>query len=219
MSENLKELVQTEEPEDKVVIDITSTDHVISSDNSIYELSLRRDEIEDEKELKQFIKSCEKLFRLSPEYKLWTGYVREVLGYVKCDLTSEVHGQMSTDIHHHPISLYTITKAIIMKKINEGKEFCSLDIVIDLVEMHYELNVGFIILIKSLHEKFHNGFLQLPMEVVKGHYKHFLSNLFNYLDDDSKEIIEDRLAINLENCGYGEQYYWTKENYPMENAV
>lgn len=219
MSENLKELVEEEPENEKIVIDITSRDQVLSSENSPYELSLRRDDIEDEKELRQFIKSCERLFRMSPEYKLWTSYVREVLGFVKCDLTSEVHGQMSTDIHHHPISLYTITKAVIMKRISEGRDFCSLDIVTDLVEMHYELNIGFIILIKSLHEKMHNGFLQLPMELVKGNYKNFISNYFDYLDDDSKEIIEDRLTINFENCGYGETYRWSQNNYPMENVI
>ncbi len=53
----------------------------LSSDNSPFTLSLRREEFSDDKELIKFIRSVEKQVRTSPEYREWTSYIKETLGY------------------------------------------------------------------------------------------------------------------------------------------
>jgi hypothetical protein len=191
--------------------------HELASIETPYTLSLRITDINSEKELKRFIRQCEGIIRKSPEYRVWTNYIRDVLGYVSCDLTKENHSQCSCDIHHHPISLYMITKAVILNYIAISKEFCSADIAVKVLELHYENRVGFISIIRSLHEKFHNGFLQLPMQLIHGDYKSFITAYGKYLEEDDLDTINGRLDINFDNCGFGPKYYWSQNKYIIDN--
>lgn len=199
------------------IVDITSNieNREMKAENSPYSLSLRMTNIEDQKELNRFIKSVESLVRKSIEYKIWTNYIREYLGHVSCELTNETIAQTTIDIHHHPVSLYSIVKAIAMKKIANGEPFCSFDISTETIELHYELRVGFVTLIKSLHEKFHRGYLNIPMELVKGNYMEFIDGYSPYLPEDDMEVIDNRLGVNFENCGY-DTYLWKKDSYVVK---
>ncbi|MCK5018459.1 MAG: hypothetical protein KAS32_15475 [Candidatus Peribacteraceae bacterium] len=210
-NDNLNELLEKEEAKQAIVSDVGN--HELSSNDHPYTLSLRREDIDDEKEMKKFVKACETLIRRSPEYKIWTEYVREILGYVTCALTKEQHVQTTCDIHHHPISLYTITKAVITQKIANSTNFCSADIVTEVLEIHYDLRVGFVSILSSLHEKFHRGYLQLPIELVHGDYMNFVHRFGPYLGEDELEVINSRTAIKLENCGYGDEYFWSSDGY------
>jgi len=208
--EDLHDLV---EDKDNIILDSKIENNELRSDETIYTLPLRIDSIDDEKELTRFIKSCEALIRKCPEYKIWTKYIRDVLGYVSCDLTKESHNQCTCDIHHHPISLYTITKGVISQFIASSKKFCSADIITQVLELHFQNRVSIISLIQSLHQKFHNGFLNLPMELVHGDYKYFMNHYSSYLDDSDLETIQSRLAIKFDNCGFGNNYCWVKDGY------
>lgn len=191
--------------------------HTLGSDETPYTLSLRITDLDNEKELKRFIRQCEGMIRKSPEYRIWTNYIREVLGFFSCDLTKENHAQCNCDIHHHPISLYTIVKAVILSYIARSKEFCSADIVVKVLELHYENKIGFISIIRSLHEKFHNGYLQLPMNLVHGDYKLFMTTYTNYLEEEDIETIKARLDVTFDNCGFGSRYYWTQNKYMIND--
>lgn len=208
--EDLQFLIQ-EPPTQPITSDVDN--HELISDDSLYKLSLRISDFECEKELRRFIKSCELIVRKSPEYKVWTSYVREVLGFYTCDLTKENHSQCVCDIHHHPVSLFTITKALIMQHIAGTKKFCSADIAVEVLELHYQNRIGFVSLIRSLHEKFHNGFLSIPMELVHGDYKYFVDHYGGFLDDDDLERIQDRRKITFDNCGFKTQYFWSNNEY------
>lgn len=183
----------------------------LGSDVDSHTLSLRQNGFDDEKEMKRFIKSCELIIRKSPEYRLWTNYIRDVLGVTSCDLTKESHNECRCDIHHHPVSLYTIVKGIIVESIEKNEPFCSADIAVKVLELHFQNRVGFISLIKSVHEKYHNGFLQLPMQLVHGDYKYFIDNYCGYLEDPELEVINSKLAIGHDNCGF--EGYWTSDHY------
>jgi hypothetical protein len=211
-SENLQTLVQGTTLN---VVPLTSNveGRELVSNTTPYTLSLRRDDIEDEKELKRFVKSVEGLVRKSPEYRVWTDYVREVLGHLNCKLTKETHGQTTVDIHHHPISLFVITKGVISRYIASSKDFCSFDICTKIIELHYELRIGFMPIISSLHEKFHRGFLALPIELASGDYKHFIDNYGSFIEDEDLEVIQARTAITFETCGYGSDYFWSRDTY------
>ncbi len=187
---------------------IQSENQQLKSSVTPYTLSLRRDDFDNEKELSSFIKSCERIIRTSPEYKLWTEYIREVLGYHVCQLTGEMHAQTTVDIHHHPWSLYSIVKVIIIEKIVNKKSFCSYDISSDVIQLHYDMKAPFVLLLRSLHDKFHNGFLQIPMELVHGDSKFLVERYISYLDDEEAELISNRMTVNKENCGWIKGYRW-----------
>jgi hypothetical protein len=191
---------------------IISTDQVLSAEDYPYTLSLRRKDLDDEKSLNKFIMSCEKLVRISPEYRMWTYYIRDVLGNTTCCVTGEKHSETTIEIHHHPYSLYTYTKGVVLKKIHDNEEFCSFDIATKIVELHYEMKVPFCLLVLSLHKKYHNGAFLIPMSLVMGDRDYFLKNYSFYLPDDEQETILRRFEITEENCGWNfhDGYRWVK---------
>jgi hypothetical protein len=186
------------------------------STESPYTLTLRREDFENQKDFEKFSKKCERLIRVSPEYSEWTQYLREVLGFYSCNITGESNFQTTVEIHHHPFTLYDVVKCVIKEYLNGHKSFCSFDICRDVIELHYENIIGYIPLISSLHEKYHNGFLLIPMELVHGDYKIFYERYHSYFDDDDIADIQSKLSIGFENCGW-KQYSWAKDNYSVVN--
>jgi len=180
------------------------------SDEYPFRLSMRVSGFEGEKDYIKFIRNCEKLIRSCLEYRAWKDYIVNVMGITECSISGEVNSETTVEIHHHLPGLFVLAKAFINKQLEEQKTFSTFDIALRVMEYHFENKVGFCPLIKSLHEKFHNGYLMIPIESVNGNYKHFLENYMGYLDAEDIEVINHRLAIKIENLA---PHKWTKDNY------
>lgn len=178
------------------------------SDNYPFSVSLRIKNFENESSYKKFIKNCEILIRRCNEYRLWRNYIIDILQINECVITRESIGEVTIDLHHHVPSLFTFVTALVNEKIEKNKEFCSFDIAKEAIELHFKNKVGYVTLIKSMHEKFHNGYLTIPISFVKGDYQYFLNNYSQYLDETELETIETRLATNESNCT------WSRDEYP-----
>ena len=183
------------------------------SDNYPFNLSLRIQNFEGEAEYNKFIKNCEKLIRGCLEYKLWRNYITDILQIQSCAITEERMDQVSLQIHHHPVSLFTIVKSIINEKLENEEPFCSFDIAMKTIELHFMNKIGYTPLIDSIHEKFHNGFLNIPKSLIKGNYNKYLEQYSKYLDEEELEIISSRLSITDSNCN------WSVDNYPGMQEV
>ena len=152
---------------------------VITDKQSGYYLSLRRDNFEDEKEEKRFIKNVERLVRGSLEYREWLAFIKDTLNLDYCVFTKETDAETGDiEIHHHPLTLYDIVMIVVDTYIVNNKQFCTFDIASDVINLHFQLKVGFVPLLGSLHKKFHNGYLDIPIELVHGDYKYLLENYF-----------------------------------------
>jgi hypothetical protein len=178
------------------------------SDNYPFNLSLRIQTFEGETDYNKFIKNCEKLVRGCLEYKLWRNYITDVLQIQTCAITEERMDQTNIDIHHHPVSLFTIVKSLVNEKLEKEEPFCSFDISIKAIELHFSNYIGFIPLLSDLHEKYHNGFLNLPRNMIKGNYNAYLEEYSKYLDEEELENIQNKLSITEHNCN------WSVDNYP-----
>lgn len=178
------------------------------SDNYPFNLSLRIQTFEGEADYNKFIKNCEKLIRGCLEYKLWRNYITDVLQIQTCAITEERMDQTNIDIHHHPVSLFTIVKSLVNEKLEKEEPFCSFDISIKAIELHFSNYIGFIPLLSDLHEKYHNGFLNLPRNMIKGNYNAYLEEYSKYLDEEELENIQNKLSITEHNCN------WSVDNYP-----
>lgn len=197
---------------EKSIITYDKESNKLQSELSEYTLRMCRDNIEDDKEMNKFIKKCESMIRTCVEYGEWTDYIRNVMEITECQITGNSHCNAKTDVHHHPYTLYDIVKGVILKRIVNEKEFSSIDIVKEVIELHYEMKVPFIVLIKSLHEMYHNSALSLPMELVQGDHLYFLNTYSHFLEDDDMEPILNKLKVNWSNCGYDKKKYsWKKE--------
>jgi len=177
------------------------------SDNYPFRLSLRIRNFENETEYKRFLKNCEKVVRGSLEYKYWRNYIIDVLGINTCMVTDEKMDEVTIEVHHHIPSLYTLIKALVNQKIEKTEDFCTFDIAIKTIELHFANKIGYLTLIKSMHEKLHNGYLTVPISFVRGDYMYFVREYSKYLEDEDLDKINYRLAVNESNC------VWTRDNY------
>ena len=99
--------------------------------------------------------------------------------------------------------------ALVNKFIETEEEFCTFDIAHEAIKLHFQNKIGYVTLIKTMHEKFHNGKLGIPMNLIKGDYRYFINTFKKYIDETDMETIEDRLATTEHNCS------WSKDNYPV----
>lgn len=179
------------------------------SDNYPFSLSLRISNFESESDYKKFIKGCERLIRSCLEYKLWKNYIIDVLQLNECMITHEKIDDVTIEVHHHVPSLYILVSALVNKHIENNEKFCSFDIAQEAIELHFKNKIGYVTLLRSMHEKFHNGKLGIPISLIKGDYRYFLNNFSKFIDEADLEKIDERLATNESNCT------WSKDNYPV----
>jgi hypothetical protein len=178
------------------------------SDNYPFSLSLRISNFENESDYKKFIKGCERLVRSCVEYRHWKRYIIDVLQINECMITKEKIDDVTIEVHHHLPSMYVLVCGLVNRRIDKSEEFCSFDIAQEAIELHFQNKIGYVTLLKSMHEKFHNGKLGIPIAFVKGYYKYFINNFSKFLDETDLEKIEERLVITETDCT------WSRDNYP-----
>ena len=183
------------------------------SDQYPFRLPLRIKSFENEAEYTKFIRNCERQIRNSIEYKQWRNYIIDVLGVQSCMITQERMDQCTVEVHHHIPSLFVLVKSITNKMMDEEKEFSTFDISLEAIKYHFQNKVGYVALIKSMHERFHNGFLNIPSNVIKGNYQAFIEEYSSNIDDEDLDVIQQRLAVTESNCG------WSRDNYPGQQHI
>jgi len=183
------------------------------SDNYPFSLSLRIRNFENEADYKKFVRNCETTIRRCVEYKLWKRYIIDVLQINECMITHEKIDDVTIEVHHHIPSLFVLVSSLINKKLHKEDEFCTFDICQEAIELHFQNKIGYVTLLKSMHEKFHNGKLNIPVSFVKGDYQYFINKFRKYLDETDLETIDERLAVTESNCT------WSRDNYPAADAM
>jgi hypothetical protein len=186
----------------------TNNDNSLKLKDSVFCLPLRVKSFNTEKEQIAFIRNVEKLIRSSLEYKLWVSYITSTLGHTKCCLTDEKLSECQLDVHHHPLDLFLIVKMIINDFIEKNTEFTTYDICEQVMELHYQNKVSYMVLLSDLHYKYHNGFQKLPIEYVHGDYKYLLDNF--KMEQEERANITDLINTHIKDC----KIEWSANNYP-----
>ena len=188
----------------------TNTLTITDTQSGVF-LTLRRKNFSDSTEERRFIKNVERLIRSSIEYKEWVFFVKDSLHLDICAFTGESDEETGDiEIHHHPLTLYDIVQAVVDTYVMQDQEFCSFEIAQEVIDLHFKLKVGFVPLLGSLHKKFHNGYLDIPIDVVHGDYKYILQHY--YIRDEVKEKVQKYESITLSSRP---SYTWSKDFYPQ----
>jgi hypothetical protein len=182
--------------------------NVFELPNSDFNLPLRIKTFSDTKAFEVFVKSSERLVRGSIEYRLWVQYITEHMGHTHCALSKESMNECPIEVHHHPITLYTIVKGVINKLLSTEQEFSTFDVATKVIELHFQNKVGYVTLISSLHSKYHSGFLNIPIEIVNGNYKHIIQNYV--IEEEECDRIAKLCNVHIEDS----KQEWSRGNYP-----
>jgi len=210
MTNTQKDKIKTIESKDEVEnINIYSnvTELELYSDAHPFRLSLRINNFDSETEYKKFIRNCESLIRKCGEYKLWKNYIIDILQVNSCMITNENINEVTIDVHHHVPSLFTLVCALVNKRIDCNEDFCTFDIANEAIELHFKNKIGYVTLIRTMHEKFHNGHLEIPINLVKGDFRWFVREYGKFLEDDELNTINSRLAASMSNVSWGRDNY------------
>ena len=211
MQENLNELIIPDVPiiiNPDIEIKSDESNSELYSENFPFRLPLRIKSFENETEFIKFAKNCEKLIRSSLEYKDWRTYILDVLQVNTCMVTKERMDEVSVEVHHHVPSLFTLMKAVINKKLELEEAFSTFDICQETIKLLFDNKIGYLVLISSMHEKVHNGYLKIPARLIRGDFNFFIANYAKYLDDSELEVINRRLAVEDADPA------WSLNNYP-----
>lgn len=155
---------------------------IILDENNLYKLKLRRTDFDSVEEEQKFIKKCTSIIRTLPEYNEWVYFIKKIQGFDTCCITNENDEATKINIHHHPLPLFDITSIILENFKLNNKEFFSIDIISEVIELHFKNNIGFVPLVASLHEKYHNGCLIIPPKFVQGNWQYILKNYYVHED-------------------------------------
>jgi len=183
------------------------------SPDSPFSLPLRIDNFSCEKDFDKFIKYVEKIVRCSIEYRYWVSFITDNLGCNTCSLTKESMSETDVEVHHHPIMLYTICRCITTDFLNSRKQFCSFDVATKVIELHFQNKIGYVTLLSDIHKKYHDGFQQIPIEMIHGDYKYLVSNF--PIDDQELQRISSLCNIHAKDI----KQSWSRDNYPGLNEI
>jgi hypothetical protein len=204
----IQDLEKIVEESKKQLVSIEGSKTIQDTETGIY-LELNRKNFVDESEEKKFIKNVERLVRSSLEYKEWIKFIKDTLNLNVCVFSGETDEETDDiEIHHHPLTLYDIVQAVCDTKIMKDQEFCTFDIAKEVIDLHFTLKVGFVPMLRSLHKKFHNGYLDIPIELVHGDYRYILDNYF--IRDNVLEKVRKYESVTL---GKQPLLSWSKDNY------
>ena len=206
----LTESDETEANTDETEASVESNiEHLeLYSENYPLTLPLRINNFENEAHFKKFVKNCELLIRRSNEYSSWRNYIIEILGLNTCHITDEHISEVTVEVHHHIPSLFSVVSGVVNRLVHNQQEFCSFDVARDVIQLHFENRIGYTILVKTIHEKFHNGALEIPINLIHGDYNYFIHNYGGYLENDELEKINQRLRVTNTTVS------WSRNNYP-----
>ena len=115
--------------------------------------------------------------------------------------------ECTIEVHHHIPSMYLLVKSLTVEIMEKEKEFSTFDIAMKCIEIHFMNKMGYVTLLKSMHEKFHNGYLTIPVDFVKGDYAYYMDHYTQYLDTEDLDVLHQRMTIKQTNCS------WSRNDY------
>ena len=157
--------------------------------------------ISNDKERHKFIKRVEKIVRSSKEYRDYIQFLKEHVGLDKCVFFQNVtnggenkKSRISIEIHHEPFTLYEIVDTVLTKYQDEGLPINDLLIADEVLELHYNNQVGLVPLSKTMHEMIHNSTkVIVPLNMCYGQYSEFLEEYEPYISEEMYEKLERKM--------------------------
>jgi hypothetical protein len=147
----------------------------IKSDNSPFIEGFDFTDVYDERKLKAFLSSAEKLIRTSREYSTYISDLRSQVidlnhDNILINITSE---DAEMEFHHYPYTLYDICSIVLNKRLLKGEPTSTFDVAREVMGLHYRNEIGIVPLTQTTHELAHSGKLFLKKSQIFGDYAKF----------------------------------------------
>jgi hypothetical protein len=161
--------------------------------------------LSDPKQGIKFISYIEGMVRSSPSYTDMVTYCRFVRKMNRCAILRNIYHRhdATIELHHYPLSLFDITRAISMKMAEEAgdSEYFDIDRDIELgkriMEAHFDNKVTLVPLCSTIHEAHHEGLVFIPLDEVDDNWRRFVEEYDRFLPEPAHakiKVIEDITA-------------------------
>lgn len=173
-------------------------------------ISLYKDSdfFQDERNYDKFVKDCERNVRQSPDYKVFVGFIKGILGVNFCQVSSKIYDTDATiEMHHGPIfTLFDITSIILNDFLRQNKKINSCRITDAVLNEHFNLRVQVVMLATTNHEAAHNRDLFLHVNQGIGDITSFIDMYKDSLDDIHKYKIWNYINMCKNNPSFDRGY-------------
>ena len=152
----------------------------VKSDTTPYIAPFYFMEFFDEKAVKKFIKSTERLIRQSKEYSQYIEQLRESIHQLNHDnlLINISAADAPLEFHHFPFSLYDLVEICMTNMFQNKQDITTFKVAKEVMRWHYKHLVGLVSLTTTTHELAHNGDLFISKKQIFGDYQGFI-NLYS----------------------------------------
>lgn len=153
-----------------------------------------------EKDKDRLINRVKRIVRGSMEYKDCIKFLKDHVGLDHCiffkEITSNKAGgkHISIEMHHEPFTLHDIVSVVLEKYIESGLDIDDLLIADEVLELHYDNQVGLVPLSKTAHQMIHNSNkLMIPINMCYGNYSKFLEDYEPWIPDTLYDKLERKI--------------------------
>lgn len=173
----------------------------IKSENSPFAEAFYFEDFYDDKIIKKFVKSVERLIRTSKEYKTYIEALRTNVYALNHDsiLGNITTADVDLEFHHYPFTLYDIVEIVMLENVVKKKQFTSFSIAKEVMELHNSHLIGLVPMTKTMHELAHSGEIFISKSQVFGDYTKFIADYSNGITSDLKDKVTVMELNSLEN--------------------
>jgi hypothetical protein len=161
---------------------------------------------DDEKQKTKFIKDIERIVRSSLEYRNYIKFLKTeaLINYcsVLNKLPDDIVNSISIEMHHYPFTLYDITEAILDRHLQCGLNFSRISIANEIMDLHYNNQIGLVPLTETAHELAHSNTIELSSKLIFGDYERFISLYQSFLDQNKIQFVRSLQEKSLLNNDY-----------------
>lgn len=151
----------------------------------------------DSKEFSKFVKTVVRAVRSDRSYSLYIEQLRDTEININRDvvLNNLRSGEVTIELHHHPLTLYDIVSMIALHNYNNDKKFSSITLTKEVIKAHYDNLIGLTPLSTTTHDLAHSTidreskkrYINLSRNQIFGKYEAFVEKYKDGLTLETRE--------------------------------
>lgn len=149
----------------------------------------------------RIIKRIERIVRSSMEYRDYIQFLRDYMNMKSCAFFQGItndgaeNKKVRIEVHHEPFTLRDYVETVLTKCMETGMPVNEMYIADEVMQLHYQNQVGLIPLSKTMHQVVHkSNKVKIPLHMIYGDYGKFLKDYENYISDDLIEKLERKIS-------------------------
>ena len=156
----------------------------------------------DEKDFGKYIQDIERSVRMSFEYRQLISYLKNTEAMNTCtfleNLVQMPDSKIKIEIHHSPLTLYDIVSAVVKRRMHDKEDTDIFLVANEVMYLHYLGWVGLVPVSESVHELIHNQYIFVPTNIVRGNFRAFVDNYYDYISPDTLDALDNAEEMTKE---------------------